>query len=80
MKKILLILTLGIFGVSLAGRGGALGLQLGGITFGLGGSPSGGPIIGVGRSPDNGLAFAPVFVPGDRCDCQGCNRTSCCCH
>lgn len=55
---------------TLFSRGGALGLQLGKITFGIGGS-SNGPIIGIGPSPDNNLPIAVPFVPGDRDEC--CN-------
>ena len=70
MKKLILILII-ISGISsnifarCCRRGGALGVQFGRVTFGLGGS-SNGPIIGVGPSPDNGRAFSPVIVPGDR--------------
>ena len=75
MKK--LILTLSLISIaSIFADGGALGVQLGGITFGLGGS-SCGPIIGVGPSPDNGRCFSAVVVPGccqccGSCDCSGC--------
>lgn len=68
MKK--LFITLALLGTSYTfAGGGAVGLQLGPVTFGLGGS-SNGPIIGVGRSPDNGLPFSAVVVPGDCCDCD----------
>ncbi len=51
--------------------GGALGVQFGDVTFGLGGS-SEGPIIGVGHSPDNDLSFSAVIVPGGYDDCHKC--------
>ena len=54
--------------------GGAFGLQLGPITFGLGGS-SNGPIIGIGPSPDNGLPFSAVVVPGGCCCTDRCRRS-----
>jgi len=68
----------------LVADGGAIGLQLGPITFGLGGS-SKGPILGIGPSPDNGLPIAVPFVPGDSCDnecssrCSTCKQDECCC-
>ena len=87
MKKTILILISILTGTILA-DGGALGVQFGGVTFGLGGS-SNGPIVGVGPSPSNGLPFSAVIVPGcscgccDRCSCStgtccGCNSCSCC--
>ncbi len=73
MKKLLIILVI-IFGIASDAsarccrrRGGALGVQFGRVTFGLGGSENG-PIIGVGPSPDNGRSFSPVIVPGSRYD------------
>ncbi len=79
MKKIILTVILTVFVISnkVLADGGALGLQLGGVTFGLGGS-SNGPIIGVGPSPDNGLPVAFPIVPGDGCCSNGCSTNSCC--
>jgi hypothetical protein len=87
IKKTTLTLIF-ILGNSALADGGALGVQLGGVTFGLGGS-SRGPIIGVGPSPCNGRCFSAVIVPGSNCgccnscscttgNCCGCNSCSCC--
>jgi hypothetical protein len=69
MKRVVFILTfISILASNL--YGGAIGLQLGKVTFGLGGS-SNGPIIGIGPSPDNGLPISVGIVPaGDCCGCQ----------
>jgi hypothetical protein len=75
MKKIIFLILISIVS-NIQSRGGAIGLQLGKVTFGLGGSKNG-PIIGVGPSPDNNLPIAVPFVPGD-CDC-GCNCSKCNC-
>lgn len=45
---------------------GAIGLQLGRITFGLGRSING-PIVGIGPSPSNNLPIAFPIVPGGCC-------------
>ncbi len=84
MKKLNLFLICSIgttLSFNIIADGGALGLQLGPITFGLGGS-SNGPIIGIGPSPDNGLPIAVPFVPGDCCGgCNSCGDcTSCGCN
>ena len=74
MKKQILfysIILLAATPMVIARDGGALGVQFGGITFGLGGS-SEGPIIGVGHSPDNDLSFSAVIVPGGYDDCHKC--------
>ncbi len=77
MKKFLFILSfVTLVTANIFADGGAIGLQLGKVTFGLGGS-SNGPIIGVGRSPDNGRDFSAVIVPGDDCGCTG--RRDCDC-
>lgn len=78
MKKSLIILAgLFIFLGSTTNKinSGAIGLQLGDITFGLGGSENG-PIIGVGRSPNNGLAISFPFVPNGyyNNNYYGCNN------
>lgn len=75
MKKIMLLAIILASSISahIFADGGAFGIQLGRLTFGLGGS-SRGPIIGVGPSPDNGLPFAVPFVPGDGC----CSNRRCC--
>lgn len=80
MKRLIFIVVL--IGFTLSNRiladGGALGLQLGGITFGLGGS-SNGPIIGVGPSPDNDLPISFPIVPGSSCCCSERSCSSDCC-
>lgn len=65
MKKLMFILCLiSSLAANIFADGGAIGLQLGKVTFGLGGS-SNGPIIGIGPSPDNDLPVAIGYVPGD---------------
>lgn len=73
MKKLILIASVMIFSLSanIFADGGAIGLQLGRVTFGLGGSCKG-PIIGIGPSPDNGLPISLPIVPGD------CSSRDCC--
>ena len=68
MNKLFFLTIILCFSISkdIFADGGALGLQLGRVTFGIGGS-SNGPIIGVGPSPDNGLPIAVPFVPGGSC-------------
>lgn len=79
MKKVIFITFLTCFSLSnkVLADGGALGLQLGGITFGLGGS-SNGPIIGIGPSPDNDLPIAFPIVPGGSCCSERSCSNNCC--
>ncbi|MDR3647030.1 MAG: hypothetical protein P4L22_05825 [Candidatus Babeliales bacterium] len=73
MKKVIFMLSItSLLAANIYADGGAVGLQLGKVTFGLGGS-SNGPIIGIGPSPDNGRKFSAVIVPGDDCDCTDRN-------
>lgn len=44
-------------------EGGGIGVQLGGLAIGLGGS-SKGPIIGLGPSPDPIIPLSAVVIPG----------------
>lgn len=77
MKKAIFILSI-VCVLASNLYGGAIGLQLGKVTFGLGGS-SNGPIIGIGPSPDNGLPLSVGIVPDGDCgcrterDCNNCN-------
>lgn len=65
MKKLIFaICAISSLAANIYADGGALGVQLGRVTFGLGGS-SNGPIIGIGPSPDNDLPLAVGYVPGD---------------
>lgn len=75
MKKLILFYSLTLLVVTpvvTARDGGAVGVQFGDVTFGLGGS-SEGPILGIGHSPDNGRSFSPIIVPGGH-DCGKCNN------
>lgn len=78
MKKLVLFYSLTLLMATpiVTADGGALGVQFGDVTFGLGGS-SKGPIIGVGPSPNDG-SFSAVIVPGSECSkCnEHCNRCS----
>lgn len=76
MKKILLTL-LSLSSLILA-DGGGIGVQLGKLSVGIGGSCNG-PIIGVGPSPDNGRCFSAVVIPGDCCG-GNCCKSSCSCN
>jgi hypothetical protein len=77
MNKLILFTLISLFTLSnkISADGGAIGLQLGKITFGLG-SSSKGPIIGIGPSPDNHLPISLPFVPGD-CNCNKINCNNC---
>jgi hypothetical protein len=77
MKKLILFYSISCLTVTsmVTADGGALGVQFGDVTFGLGGSSENGPIIGVGHSPDNGRSFSPVIVPGgDDDNCHKCHH------
>ena len=75
MKKAIILSLLLLFAGKIYSDG-ALGVQLGPITFGLGGSCNG-PIIAVGPSPSNGLPFSAVIVPGSCCGCNSCGCNNC---
>jgi hypothetical protein len=77
MKKMLILAA--ILSFAGAAKGFVIGLQLGDVALGFGGSRSGGPVFLVGRAPDNGLPLSAVIVPGDRCCCEeGCKNRTCC--
>ena len=76
MKKILILATICTLLLSASNafskqkrRGGGLGVQLGPIAFGLGGSHRG-PILGIGPSPNPDVPLSAVVIPGDDCDCN----------
>lgn len=77
MKKLLMLAIAASF-VGTA-HGFVIGLQLGDVAFGIGGSKSGGPVIGVGKAPDNGRNFSAVIVPGDCCCNKKCTKESASC-
>ena len=72
MKRLIIITLLMCFFINNQVKAGAIGLQLGRVTFGIGGS-SNGPIIGIGPSPDNGLPIAVPFVPDGCCSRNYCS-------
>lgn len=78
MKKLLSLIFMLSFACLIYADGG-VGVQIGPVAFGLGGSRRG-PIVGVGPAPDNGLPFSAVIIPGDCCCNMRCTYSSrdCC--